>query len=106
MSDNYKLSIVEDVNLKHKISVIMPVYNSEKYLVQSINSILKQTYHNFEFIIIYDGSTDNSLSIINSYKDNRIKVISNEVNIGISESLNIGINHIILQGWIVMILVY
>ena len=79
------------VVLKHKISVIMPVYNSEKYLVQSIDSILNQTYEDFEFIIIDDGSTDNSLSIINSYKDNRIKVITNKNNIGISQSLNIGI---------------
>ena len=77
--------------MKYKISVIMPVYNSEKYLVQSIDSILKQTYKDFEFIIIDDGSTDNSLSIINSYKDNRIKVITNKNNVGISKSLNLGV---------------
>ena len=49
------------------ISVVMPVYNNDKYLDDSIRSILNQTYSNFEFIIINDGSTDGSLAIINSY---------------------------------------
>ena len=69
------------VILKHKTPVIMPVYNSEKHLVQSIDSILKQTYKDFEFIIIDDGSTDNSLSIINSYrllKDTNINLSSTQ----------------------------
>lgn len=74
------------------ISVIMPVYNSEKYLKESIESILNQTYKNLEFIIIDDGSTDNSLKIIQEYKlvDNRIKVITRE-NKGLIFSLNEGI---------------
>ncbi|WP_017752682.1 glycosyltransferase family 2 protein [Clostridium tyrobutyricum] len=75
-----------------KISVVMPVYNAEKYLKESIESILNQTYKNFEFIIINDGSIDSSLNIINTYakKDNRIIVISRE-NKGLVHSLNEGI---------------
>jgi len=74
------------------ISVVMPVYNAEKYLKTSIESILNQTFSNFEFIIINDGSTDRSLEIIQRYakKDDRIKVISRE-NKGIVRSLNEGI---------------
>lgn len=58
----------------------MPVYNGEKYLADAIESILNQTYTNFEFIIINDGSTDNSLKIIEKYAklDNRIKIINRE----------------------------
>ena len=64
------------------ISVIMSVYNGEKYLVQAIDSILNQTYQNFEFIIIEDSSTDNSLDILEEYakKDSRIKIIKKEKN--------------------------
>jgi glycosyltransferase involved in cell wall biosynthesis len=60
-----------------KISIIIPVYNTEKYLDQCIQSILNQSYTNFEIILIDDGSTDSSLSICESYelKDNRIKVL-------------------------------
>ncbi len=74
------------------ISVILPVYNGAPYLDEAIKSILSQTYSNFEFIIINDGSTDNSLGIINRYKsiDHRIKVISRE-NRGLIASLNEGI---------------
>lgn len=61
-----------------EISVIMPVYNTDSYLVKSIESVLNQTYTDFELIIVNDGSTDNSLEIISQYaaKDNRIKVIT------------------------------
>lgn len=61
-------------------SIIMPVYNSEKYLKPSLDSILKQTFENFELIIINDGSTDNSINILNQYKasDSRLKVITQE----------------------------
>jgi len=70
------------------ISVIMPVKDGEKYLREAINSILKQTYTNFEFFIINDGSSDGTESIINSYTDPRIKVIKNKTNQGITKSLN------------------
>lgn len=74
------------------ISVVMSVYNGEKYLVEAIDSVLSQSYNNFEFIIINDGSTDSSIDIINEYanKDNRIVVIDRE-NKGLPYSLNEGI---------------
>jgi len=74
------------------ISVVMPVYNCDKYIRESIESILNQTYKNFEFIIINDGSTDNSLNIIRDYanKDYRIKII-NQPNSGIVRALNRGL---------------
>lgn len=71
-----------------KISVIMSVYNGEKYLREAIESILNQTFTDFEFIIVNDGSTDGSLEIIQSYDDKRIKIINNEKNIGLTKSLN------------------
>lgn len=77
---------------KDLVSVIMSNYNTpEEYLRSAIESILNQTYQNFEFIIIDDCSTDNSLSIIESYSDERIKVIRNEKNLGITKSLNRGL---------------
>lgn len=74
------------------ISVIMPVYNGEVHLKAAIDSILDQTYAEFEFIIINDGSTDSSEEIILSYKDERIKYIINEKNLGIVKTLNKGID--------------
>ncbi|RZK26932.1 MAG: glycosyltransferase [Flavobacterium sp.] len=75
------------------ITVLMPVYNAEDYLAQSIESILTQSCSNFEFLIIDDGSTDNSLGIINEYaqRDSRIVVLENKVNIGLAKSLNKGV---------------
>lgn len=76
-----------------KISVIIPVYNSEKYLERCLNSILNQTFQEFEAICINDGSTDTSLKILESYqnKDSRIKIINIE-NSGVSIARNIGLN--------------
>ncbi len=73
------------------ISVLMPVYNSERFLPEAIDSILNQTFQDFEFLIIDDGSTDNSLEIIRSYKDPRIQLYQNDQNSGISPTLNRGI---------------
>lgn len=72
------------------ISVIMSVYNAEKYLRESIESILHQTYSDFEFIIINDCSNDGSQSIIEEYtqKDNRIVLINNSANLGLTINLN------------------
>ncbi len=80
------------MNNQTKLSVVMPVYNAEKYLKQSIESILNQTYKEFEFIIIDDGSTDNSLNILKKYAevDERIKIITRE-NKGLVHTLNEGI---------------
>ena len=74
-----------------ELSIILPVYNSEKYIQQSVQSILKQTYTDFELIIIDDGSTDSSLEIIHSFRDPRILVIKNERNKGIVFSRNAGL---------------
>ncbi len=76
------------------ISVVMPVYNAQKFLAEAIESILHQTYPHFEFIIINDGSTDESTDIIQQYaqQDKRIFVISQE-NRGIAEALNNGIRN-------------
>jgi glycosyltransferase involved in cell wall biosynthesis len=69
----------------------MPVHNGERYLAESIESILSQTCRNFEFIIIDDGSTDATSQIIRQYVDDRIVVIWNRQRLGLSQCLNIGI---------------
>ncbi|MFH1366674.1 MAG: glycosyltransferase family 2 protein [Patescibacteria group bacterium] len=74
-----------------KITVLMPVYNGESYLGTAIESILKQTYKGYEFLIIDDASTDSSLEIIKSYKDARIRLIHNAINVGLNKNLNIGL---------------
>lgn len=74
------------------ISVIMPVYNTAKYLNEAIESILNQTFTDFEFIIIDDCSTDGSKNIIKSYNDKRIILIENEFNKGIIFGLNFAIS--------------
>lgn len=73
-----------------RVSVIMSVYNSEKYLEDSIKSILNQSFKDFEFIIVNDCSNDNSLKIINKYKENdvRIRLINNSKKINLANSLN------------------
>lgn len=76
------------------VSIIMPVYNPGSYLFEAIESILNQTYQNFEFIIIDDASTDSSWKIIKSYskKDKRIKSFKNQINLGVSLTSNIAIS--------------
>ncbi len=69
------------------VSVIMPVYNGEKFIAEAVESILSQTFVNFEFIIINDGSTDNTASILRSYSDKRIYITQRE-NKGFAFSLN------------------
>ena len=73
------------------ISVVMPVYNGEKYLNECIDSILNQTFSNFEFIIVNDASTDKTEEIILSYTDKRIVYVKNLKNLKISKTLNKGI---------------
>ncbi|WP_165043907.1 glycosyltransferase family 2 protein [Dysgonomonas sp. ZJ709] len=72
-----------------QISIVMPVYNAQEYLCQSIDSIIQQTFTDFELIIVDDGSTDKSAEIISDYKDPRIHHILNEHNF--IQSLNNGI---------------
>lgn len=74
-----------------KVTVIMPVYNGERYLEKAIDSILNQTFKDVEFIIVNDGSTDSSRGIILSYDDHRVRLINNEKNIGLTQSLNKGL---------------
>lgn len=75
-----------------KLSVVMSVFNGSAFLNESIDSILNQTFPDFEFIIIDDGSTDDSALKIKSYSDKRIIFIQNEKNFGLSRSLNKGIS--------------
>ncbi|SDB22400.1 Glycosyltransferase involved in cell wall bisynthesis [Flavobacteriaceae bacterium MAR_2010_188] len=74
-----------------KISVVMATYNGEKFIAEAIDSILNQTFTDFEFIIVNDGSTDATESIIESYNDPRIINIKKVKNSGIADSLNTGI---------------
>lgn len=76
-----------------RLSVIMPVYNTkEEYLREAIESILIQTFADFEFVIINDGSTNNAEEVILSYKDTRIKYLKHEKNMGPSFAINRGIS--------------
>ncbi len=75
-----------------KVSIIMSVYNGELYLRQAIESVLSQTFADFEFIIVDDGSTDGSNTILMSYKDDRIRLFHN-ANQGQLKSLNEAIGH-------------
>ena len=74
-----------------KVTVLMPVYNGEKYLREAIDSILSQTFTDFDFLIVDDGSIDQSLEIAKSYTDVRIKIIENVQNLGIITTLNKGL---------------
>lgn len=73
------------------ITVLMAVYNGEKYLSAAINSILNQTYSNFELLIINDGSTDGTNKIIASFEDRRIRCITNKCNLNLCQSLAKGV---------------
>lgn len=91
--DNPKIKNTIMKNTNPKISVVMSVYNGEKHVAETIESILSQDFTEFEFIIINDCSTDSSLEILNSYaeRDKRVKIINNIVNKKLPASLNIGI---------------
>ncbi len=74
------------------VSVIMPVYNAEKYILDAINSIRSQTYPNWELILVEDGSTDHTLEIIQKIEDSRIILKRNRCNKGIAYTTNLGIS--------------
>lgn len=78
---------------KPLVSVVMPVYNAEHYVASAVESILNQTFRNFECIIIDDCSSDDTVNILQSFKkkDNRIVLIRNKKNLGVTKSLNIGL---------------
>lgn len=73
------------------LTVVMPVFNGEMYLREAIESVLNQTFDNFEFLIIDDGSSDESVNIISTYNDPRITLIKNEVNQGVAYIRNLGL---------------
>ncbi|MFQ5865393.1 MAG: glycosyltransferase family 2 protein [bacterium] len=74
-----------------KVSVLMPVYNEERRISSAIVSILNQTFTDFEFLIINDGSQDNTAEVVRSFTDKRIRLINNGKNLGFVQSLNKGI---------------
>jgi len=84
----------------NKISILLPIYNDEKYIEKSIKSVLNNTYNSYELVVINDGSTDSSVSIIESFNDNRIKIY-NKSNSGLIDTLNYGLkkceNEIIMR---------
>jgi glycosyltransferase involved in cell wall biosynthesis len=77
--------------MKPRLTVLMPVFNAEKFLFEAVESILNQTFADFEFLIIDDASIDSSAEIVASFKDSRIRLIKNKENAGISAALNKGI---------------
>ena len=87
--NNNILKASDNISNRPLVSVALPVYNGEKYLAEALDSILAQTFTNFEFIIIDDGSTDNSLFMLREYeqKDSRIRLISRK-NKGFSNTVN------------------
>ena len=74
-----------------KISIVIPMFNCEKYIQTCIDSILNQTFEDFELIIIDDFSTDQSLKIVESYQDSRIKLFRRARNFGRSSARNFGL---------------
>jgi len=74
------------------ITVLMPAYNAERYIGKAIESVLRQTYADFELVIVNDGSTDNTENIIRSFSDKRI-VLINQANMGVGGALNTGLKH-------------
>lgn len=78
-----------------KVSIVLPTFNGERNIRQALDSIIKQTYNNWELIIVNDCSTDNTINIINEYANNdqRIKIINNDINLKLPKSLNIGFKY-------------
>jgi glycosyltransferase involved in cell wall biosynthesis len=76
-----------------KVTVLMPIYNSERYVRYALESILDQRYIDFELLIIDDCSTDGSAEVLQSYDDSRIRIMTNAQNIGLTRSLNKGLRY-------------
>ncbi|MBF0716090.1 glycosyltransferase family 2 protein [Gemelliphila palaticanis] len=92
LEEQAKLTYNKDIPENHLISIIIPIYNVEKYLVECLESVKNQTYKNLEILLINDGSTDNSEQICRQFveKDNRFKLF-NKTNGGLSDARNFGI---------------
>ena len=82
-----------DMNYKKMVSVIIPLYNSEKYIGTTIESVINQTYKNWELLIIDDNSKDNGVVIVKEYikKDSRIKLLVNSQNMGAAKKEIMGL---------------
>lgn len=80
------------MKLNKKVTVLLSVYNGEDYIKNAIISVLEQTYTEFDLLLMDDGSTDKSAEIIHSFEDDRIKYIKNEQNMGLTKTLNKGLN--------------
>lgn len=80
------------MNKQPEISVLMPMYNAEQYVLEAVNSILNQSFIDFEFIIIDDCSTDRTFEIVKNIEDDRIRLFRNDENLKISATLNKGLD--------------
>jgi len=78
--------------MEEKVSIIVPVYNAQNYITETIESVLAQDYHNWELILVENGSTDDSLKYIQAFHDERIRVISAGDNIGAARARNMGMS--------------
>ena len=74
------------------VTVLMPTFNAAAYVAQAVDSILAQTYADFEFIVVEDASTDGTLGILGSYDDDRLMIIRNSQNMGVARALNCGLS--------------
>jgi len=77
-----------------RVTVLMPTYNVAPYVREAIDSVLQQTYHDFELLVIDDCSTDNTVEVVRNIDDPRIHIVQNEKNVGLAENLNRGLSHI------------
>lgn len=82
------------MKISNLVSIIMPAYNAEKYIAQAITSVLEQSFGNWELIIINDGSIDATVSIVQSFDDDRINFIDLEKNSGVSAARNVGLSRV------------
>ncbi|MGE6208644.1 glycosyltransferase [Aeromonas media] len=85
------VSYTEANHLSHLISIIMPAYNREDTIMAAITSVLAQTYSHFELVIVDDGSTDGTVQVVESFADDRIRLIKGPGRSGVSEARNIGL---------------
>lgn len=79
------------MNSVPRVTVLMPVYNVEKYVKEAIESVLNQSYKNFQLLILDDCSTDDTAGIVKSFTDTRIRYYRQEKNVGLAENLNSGV---------------
>lgn len=73
------------------VTVLMPVYNAERFVAEAVDSVLGQSFRDFELLVINDGSSDRTLGILATYKDSRLRIVDNERNLGVIASLNKGL---------------